>query len=596
MKKIKALVIAPYRGLVELTSNLKDQLDDFEVTVIQGDLSEPLPVHQYEKEGYDIIISRGGTARLIRKLSSLPVVEIKISGFDILRLITLLKEYKIPIEMIGFPNIIEAVVAVSRLLDVDIPYTIINEQDDVNEVLEAARDKGALVIVGGTNTVRLAKEQGLQGILITSGKESVLEAFENARNVCQAVSRYKAEGQMLNSLAQGAEQGMAVMQTGVRLHYMNAAFRDMLGIRHDQDADVIMRQRFPKLLALMTNSSGKEGEASSFELYDMTFRHKLTVICGEGEPEAAYNLYVRPVTDNENDIQVRRLEPFIETFPRLIRARSDFQEALASAAERLQRVRPLAVYGEQGTGKRIFAGTVWRQLHPEGGELLEVNVVRGSEEAFMHLKHLLGEALPGSMIYLRGAERLSPKYQRRLAESVPQCAAYLICSFEKAPGQLREEGLLEPELLSLIEGAAVEMKPLRTNPQELEELIRIFISENNEKYGKQVVGIRPKAQEALYEYPWKGNLIELRDTVKELVKAAEGEYIDEELLAVLEKQRIGHGPASGARTINLDQPLQSIQKEIIQLVLQEENMNQSRAAKRLGINRSTLWRILKDPI
>ncbi|UUZ96636.1 hypothetical protein LJK87_21525 [Paenibacillus sp. P25] len=40
--KIKALVIAPYQGLAELTASLLDQLDDFDVTVIQRDLSESL--------------------------------------------------------------------------------------------------------------------------------------------------------------------------------------------------------------------------------------------------------------------------------------------------------------------------------------------------------------------------------------------------------------------------------------------------------------------------------------------------------------------------------------------------------------------------
>ncbi|MCS7463681.1 PrpR N-terminal domain-containing protein [Paenibacillus doosanensis] len=595
MKKIKALVIAPYRGLVELTSSLTDQLGDFDVTVVQRDLSESLPIRQYEEEGYDVIISRGGTAQLVRDRSSLPVVEIKISGYDILRLITLLKEYTTPIEMIGFPNIIEAVVAVSRLLDVHIPHTVIYEQDEVNAALEAARKKGALVIVGGTNTVRLAKEQGLQGILITSGKESVLEAFENAGNLCRAVGRYKAEGRMLSSLAQGAEQGMAAVQADGNVKFMNAAFLELLGTQSGPEAAQAMRRRFPALPEMLRQAEEKpDDSAAAFELYDPTFRYKLTAARGEDET-ALFHLYVRPVTESESDIQVQRLEPFLGTFPHLIRARADFRDSLAFAAKRLERRQPVTVYGEQGTGKRILAGTLWRQFRPEGGELLEVTVLRSSDEAYRQVKQLLEGAEEGSMIYLRGAERLSPKYQRRLADTVAKCAALMMFSFEKAPDRLQDEGLLEPDLFALMSGAIVEMKPLRSNPQELEELIRIFISENNEKYGKQVVGIRPKAQEALYEYAWKGNLIELRDTVKELVKAAEGEYIDEELIAALEKRRTEQSQPGAARTLNLDQPLQSIQKEIVQLVLQEENMNQSRAAKRLGINRSTLWRMLKDP-
>ncbi|WJH31957.1 winged helix-turn-helix transcriptional regulator [Paenibacillus sp. CC-CFT742] len=46
--------------------------------------------------------------------------------------------------------------------------------------------------------------------------------------------------------------------------------------------------------------------------------------------------------------------------------------------------------------------------------------------------------------------------------------------------------------------------------------------------------------------------------------------------------------------MRLNGTLKEIEKEIIQHVLQEENNNQSKAADRLGINRATLWRKLKE--
>ncbi|PLU73687.1 hypothetical protein BMJ20_02505, partial [Sinorhizobium medicae] len=39
--------------------------------------------------------------------------------------------------------------------------------------------------------------------------------------------------------------------------------------------------------------------------------------------------------------------------------------------------------------------------------------------------------------------------------------------------------------------------------------------------------------------------------------------------------------------------LEEIEKKIIEIVLEEEDYNQTKAAKRLNINRSTLWRKLK---
>lgn len=45
---------------------------------------------------------------------------------------------------------------------------------------------------------------------------------------------------------------------------------------------------------------------------------------------------------------------------------------------------------------------------------------------------------------------------------------------------------------------------------------------------------------------------------------------------------------------DLNRTLDDINYDIIRIVLQEENMNRERTAKRLGISRSTLWRILKS--
>lgn len=592
--KIKTLVIAPYPGLAELTASLSSELVDFDITVIQGDLSESLDrIHLYEELGYDIIISRGGTASLIRNNSSIPVVEIKVSGFDILRLITLLRDYKVKIEMIGFPNIIESVVAVSRLLDVEISYTVINRGEEVGRAVEEAKAKGALVIVGDTITVRVAKEEGMQGILITSGRESVLEAFETAKQTYLSFNRYKMHFEMLEQLTNEIETGVAVVNDQGEALYSNHAFLHMLNVDLKGTTDKSLKNRVPGLTELLQNAEKHQGDEGSLEIYNPIFTHKISIMKMKlSQEERLYGLFVRPVLESDG-LQVNYLERFIRTFPQLIRARTDFQEALAAALAILQLDEAVTIYGERGTGKRVLAGAIRTALGINEENLFEVTLTNGSEEAFIRLTSILEDANREALYYISGIEKLRMKMQRKLADMLRNCGARLILSFEKTPQQLKEEGLLDPKLLAYLGKAAIRMKPLRENIQELEELIRIFISQNNEKYGKQIVGIRPKVLERLYAYPWQGNLIELRDTLQEFVIQTQGEYIDEEVLPLLEAHETEHGKGD-AQTLNLNQNMQDIQKDIIQIVLQEENMNQSRAAKRLGINRSTLWRLMKQ--
>ncbi len=53
-------------------------------------------------------------------------------------------------------------------------------------------------------------------------------------------------------------------------------------------------------------------------------------------------------------------------------------------------------------------------------------------------------------------------------------------------------------------------------------------------------------------------------------------------------------PRPGRPLLRLDRTLDEINRDIIRAVLDETNGNQSAAAKRLGISRTTLWRFLKQ--
>ncbi|WP_198430827.1 helix-turn-helix domain-containing protein, partial [Rhodococcus rhodochrous] len=95
---------------------------------------------------------------------------------------------------------------------------------------------------------------------------------------------------------------------------------------------------------------------------------------------------------------------------------------------------------------------------------------------------------------------------------------------------------------------------------------------------------------------WYGNIQELKSAVEKMCHAATGPFIERmeaehivtELGKTADAQSLGSGIDISGKT------LEEIEREVIWRVLQEEGQNQSEAAKRLGINRSTLWRKLKQ--
>ncbi|XEC95923.1 PrpR N-terminal domain-containing protein [Paenibacillus tarimensis] len=587
--KIKTMVIAPYSGLVELTNGLVPDLTEFDITVIQADLSEVLPlIDRIHAEGFDLIISRGGTAELLRKHTHLPVVEIQISGFDLLRIITLVKGYQIKIEMIGFPNIIEGFISVSSLMGTNISYTVIEHEDEVDEALRRAKTAETRVIIGDNITVKKAIEHGLQGVLITSGRESIMEAFRQAKQIDRLRRTYEANSYVYKTLLNTTETGYAIINHSGGLKFANHAFQRMLELNRGH---ANLYRTCPYFERLVEDLSKGITLDRQMMVYDD--EQKIAVaggeITGHGMDERLYYLKVRPEDRVECEVKIRYSNLLDREFPQLIKT--------ADHGEGTVRSYPAAVYGEKGVGKRLYALRTLNTGRSGGYNALELDIAQCSDASFAALMVLISSASEDRLIYIQGAEKMSIRRQKDLAGAVSASGSRIICSFKHNPKELKEQQLLDAALYETFQQSIVYIPPLRERLNSLDEYIRTFLITFNERYGKQIVGLKSEVMEALYAHPWKENLFELRDIIELFTKHAKGEYIEADALPLLHGRK--HTSArnmeeTAVSGIDLDKPLEEIEKDIIRIVMEQENMNQSKAAKRLGLNRSTLWRKLKD--
>ena len=94
-EKIRILGIAPYEAMKTAMMRLAQNRTELELDVYVGDLHYGVEiVRHHMDEYYDAIISRGGTAELIEQIADVPVVEISLSVYDILRAMKLAENYK----------------------------------------------------------------------------------------------------------------------------------------------------------------------------------------------------------------------------------------------------------------------------------------------------------------------------------------------------------------------------------------------------------------------------------------------------------------------------------------------------------------------
>jgi transcriptional regulator, propionate catabolism operon regulatory protein len=594
--KIKTLFIAPYPGLKELALTLAKEQQSLDITVVQGDLQEAIPIaKQYEKEDYDIIISRGGTAQLLRQHTSLPVIEIKVSGYDILRILTLVKDYHTNLRIIGFTNICQGFVSVSNLLGVHIPYTIIHDQKEVAEAVRQAKAEGAQTIIGDTITCKTAEANGLQSILITSGKESVIEAFEQAKQTYQAMKNAAKQVKLYKQLLQKTKIPIAIYNENGTIQFASSSFQ--------------------KILAFMKNDSDESSIYAYFPFLDNAYKQ----LCQEIEPveiqyayaindewvqlrqgylktdqnENQYYLRFSEKDDNQEEysLSVTAIQPIMTSFSQIVGNSHPIQTVIHQGKKAAMHDEPVALYGEKGTGKKTLAGIIHCESKQKDEFLLLVRILADYREIIDHLKSILAHSEKGTCV-LQGVEHLRLEHQDDVAQLIHEAKTRIIFLFEDSPINLLRQKKLSTHIFKQFKQNQIRLPSLKEYMEDLDEYVRKFIAQYNVKYGKQIVGVHEEALRWLYSRNWKDNLQELSHVIEQAIQVANHEYISKEDLNNIFKN-IDDYHQPGYSFIDLNKPLAEIEKDIIWKVLQEEEMNQTKAAKRLGINRSTLWRKLK---
>ena len=87
IKKIRILGIAPYKGLATLMKQCALQYPEIEFTAYAGSMEQGLALAKRYSEHYDVIISRANTAKMISQSVHIPVIDIGIGYYDVLRCI-----------------------------------------------------------------------------------------------------------------------------------------------------------------------------------------------------------------------------------------------------------------------------------------------------------------------------------------------------------------------------------------------------------------------------------------------------------------------------------------------------------------------------
>ncbi|HVP53498.1 MAG TPA: sigma-54 dependent transcriptional regulator [Candidatus Eisenbacteria bacterium] len=310
-----------------------------------------------------------------------------------------------------------------------------------------------------------------------------------------------------------------------------------------------------------------------------------------------------------------QLDPFV--------GESKAMESLSHLAMRVVTTSsPILIQGETGTGKGVLAKWIHDNSDRANEGFMDLNCAgleRGflETELFGHLKGAFTGAVQAKPGLLEVADRgtvfldeigdmdltvqpkllkvLETRQFRRLGDVHDRTVDIrLISATHRDLKVLVREQRFREDLYFRINIIPIRIPPLRERPQDIPKLAGEILRRIGTERGWGELRLDDLAMNLLVSYPWPGNIREMRNVLERAAQIAQHSPLTVRDLELQHPATAPPEPAADRPHLDTSLTMQQMETRYIELVLAEEGGSIDRAAKRLGISRSTLYSKVKN--
>lgn len=587
MGKIKMLGVAPYAELEPLMTEVAKNFTEVELFTFTGFYENAVYFSKaFPNKEFDVVVTRGGTASLLSSLIDTPVVDVGVSTLDLLRVMQQAIQCSQNAAVVSYPYIIAQVKTLAEFLRLNIKTYAFDTPAQIGAVVEQCCKDGIDLIVGGAATKEPTITRGAQFVMITSSRECVENGFRQAIELCRRSSGVQEHNRLFQSMLDRSASAIFLFGEDQEIRFTNVVARQMLN--NVEKLELYLIGSIPRL-----SSAGKLRQLKKFnnDLYEVNgkilqlteerfFQFELHLHAALYKPSSFLEL------EGDVDLSLHQQVGGNEIYLRPL------MKTIQTAA---QSALPVLIQGEIGLHKELIARYLHSKSDAQDTMFLCLHCGEVTEKGWEQLMNYSASPLhaTGYSVYFENADALPEHLQMRIASYIEDTRMAkrhrLISSSCRDLSEDVAAGRFCKQLYLQLTGYTVNVPPLEQRKQDLPGLIHLLVPQYNTELAKSVVGFEPEALRLMTDYSWPMNLVQLEKVVRQLVATASTLYISAgEVAAVLHhemRKRVTPMPP-----MNLTGTLDEIEVRVINWVLREENMNQSAAAKRLGIGRSTLWR------
>ncbi len=390
---------------------------------------------------------------------------------------------------------------------------------------------------------------------------------------------------------------------------------------------------------------GMDGLATLARLRERQVDAQVVLISGHGNIESAvraiklgaFDFVEKPLSLEKtvlvvrNALRQRRLE--MENVA--LRARVDRHETMVGESYAIRQLREqvamaaptngrVLIYGENGTGKELVARTIHALSRRRHSTFVEVNCAAIPEdliesELFGHVRGAYTGAVAdrrgkfeladGGTIFLDEVGDMSLKTQAKVLRVLQEQTMEPVGGTTTIRVDVRVLAATNKDLQAEIRGGRfredlyfrlnvipIFVPALRDRREDVALLAEHFMAGFAREYGRRVKTFEPSAVAVLQQYPWRGNVRELRNVVERLMIMVVGDSIsvgDLTFLDLTGAPRVEAGPAMPAERATLYEARDQFERDLILRTLAAQQGNMSRTAEVLGVERSNLYRKMK---